>query len=81
MLATFALYQNVKLLFGFGSGSLKKVVKIAIRLEPLSRLSQCDLVTLILDQMSKLQHFHFLPKCEIFEPFLLLEVGGDFWAT
>lgn len=59
----------------------EEVVKTAFRLEPPSRLSQCNVVSLILDQVSKLQRFLFPPKCEIFEPFLLLEVGDYFWIT
>lgn len=81
MLTSFAPYQNVTLVSNSWIRVSEEVVKTAFRLEPPSRLSQCNVVSLILDQMSKLQHFLFPPKCEIFEPFLLLEVGDYFWIT
>jgi len=54
MTALFALYQNVKLVSSFWIRVSEEVVKTAFRLEQPSRLSQCNVVSLILDQMSKL---------------------------
>lgn len=81
MLASFALYQNVKLVSNFWIRVSEEVVKTAFRLKLPSRVSQCNVVSLILDQKFKLQRFFFPPKCEIFERFLLLEVGDYLWIT
>ena len=81
MPASFALYWNVKLVSNFGIQVSEEIVKTAFCLKPPSRLNQCYVVSLTLDQISKLRRFLFPPKCEIFEPFLLLEVGDYFWIT
>ena len=62
MLASFALYQNVKLVSNFWIRLSEEVVEIAFCLEPPSRLSLCNVVSLILDRMSKLQRFPFSAK-------------------
>ena len=62
MLTSFASCQNVKLVSNFWI-RVSEVVKTAFRLELPSRVSQCNVVSLILDQASKLQRFFFPPKC------------------
>jgi len=62
MLASFALYQGVKLVSNFWIRVSEEVVKTAFRLEPPSRLSQCNQGSqAFANRFTLLVHYQFKP--------------------
>lgn len=73
MLASTALYYDVKLVFIFQFGSLRRWWKQVSPRGPPDPMNQHDRVSLIFDYMCKLQCSLSLPRCEVLRYLLLLK--------